>query len=73
MAYVTLGGIVGFLMDEKNALVKVEHAVESNPVVVVPQDPESGTLQGDMQAIQRDKTYEVNVCLFVSFSYFTRP
>ena len=50
-----------FFLDENKALVKGENAVESNHVVGVTQDPESGTLQGDIQASQRDKTYAVKV------------
>ena len=50
MAYVTLGEIAHFFVDENKALVKGENAVESNHVVGVTQDPESGTLQWDIQA-----------------------
>ena len=42
-------------------------------MVVVTQYPESGILQLDIQAYQRDKTYAVNVSLDVSVSCFTGP
>ena len=60
-----------FFVDENKALVKGENAVESNHVAAVTQDPESGTLQGDIQASQRDKTYAVKVSF--SVSCFTGP
>ena len=65
MAYATLGEIARFFVNENKALVKGENAVESNHVVGVTQYLESGTLQGDIQASQRDKTYAVKV----SFSH----
>ena len=71
MAYVAPGEIAHFFVDKNKSLVKGENAVESNHMVKVTQDPESGTLQGDIQASQRDKTYAVKV----SFSVlcFTGP
>ena len=50
---------------------KGENAVESNHMVGVTHDPDSGTLQGDIQASQRDKTYAVKVSYYVSC--FTGP
>ena len=40
MAYVTLGEIARYFVDENKALVKGENAVEPNHVVAVTQDPE---------------------------------
>ena len=58
--------LLDFFIDENKALVKGENVVGSNHVVFrllvgVTQDPESGTLQGDIQASLRDKTYAVKV------------
>ena len=60
-----------FVVDENKALVKGDNAVESSHVVGVTQYAESGTLQGDIQASQRDKTYAVKVSF--SVSCFTGP
>ena len=46
MAYVTLGyRLLVFFVNENKTLVKGDHAVESNLVVIVAQDPESDTLR----------------------------
>ena len=74
MAYVTIEEIARLFVDENKALVRGDNVVGSNHVVFgllvgVTQDPESGTLQGDIQASQRDKTYAVKV--YFSVSCFT--
>lgn len=70
MAFLELFEIVKLFSDEPKLVQKGENAVQSQHVLSVTTDTESGIIFGQVQASMKDKTYDVKVCKMKTNSLF---